>query len=197
MVEGVARTLAATYRLVEAEDVEQEIWLALAANWRYLDGKEDAYVRSAAKRAGASYCERERYDYTFNTAQFVYTTRDLRGLLAEAFFEDAAWLDLPRKEFGAVESVMSGGLAVAMWDMAEAFGRLKPHEAAAIRKRYATDKPLSPAERKSVERGIDAMAVILNRKISTEQIAAGAHEGPGARTALSNAQAQAMTKAAW
>lgn len=196
-MQDVARSLSANYRITEAEDVEQEIWLAFAANWQHLDGKPDAYIRSAAKRAGTSYCERERYDYTFNTAQFVYTTSDIRGLLAEAFFGDAAWLDAPRKEYGAIESAMSGGLAVAMWDLADAFGRLKPHEQRIIRKRYVSHDTLTANERREVSRAIEVMAGTLNRAISGREAKAAEHDGPGARHAISNAQAQAMTKAAW
>lgn len=197
IVQYEARNLANdTSALVDAEDIEQEMWLHLVKRWKHFVGKDDGLVRSAVQKVGRSYCQSERYRFVIHSAQYVYTNEDVRALFGEAFFENGEWEKMPVKGDRTSIAVDNGGVVVALWDLKEAFRSLKkPEQDAIVGKYYHGDELATSTERMRVSRAVDSVVRFLNEKVVASQEAAHDYDnGPGARTVISNAHAQAITE---
>jgi hypothetical protein len=191
--ERIAKEIAREWPGIEADDIQQEILLHVLEPENNFESNEyDEQTLTAVLRTiGTRYANGERYAYTFNSAQYVYTPAEVRALLEEAFFDPACWEDAPRKEVDHRLNVAGGGVSVALMDLREAFYKLGPSIQDTIRKRYATAEELSATERMRITRGVEAMTRSLNRFVADR---GSDHDGPGSRSAMSNAKAQAVTK---
>lgn len=180
--------------VIDAEDIEQEMWLHLNEKWSYYSGKEDGFVRVGIRKVGKTYCMEERYRYTHYSAQYVYTNEEVRQLFKSGFFEEAAWQDVPKKGDYKL-TVDEGGVTVALWDIRAAYDSLSKPEREAIFRKYALDDQLDTTERKRLSRAVDAVTRYLNSKVVAAQESRHDYDnGPGARRAITNAHALAITE---
>lgn len=72
--------------IIEADDIEQEIWLFLIENkssQRFLATAEPAQVAAALKTRADTICSKERLDLEHFSGNFHYTPSEVRGLLEE------------------------------------------------------------------------------------------------------------------
>lgn len=191
LADKVAKSKAREYPGIEAEDIRQEILVRVLESPDSLTGFGGGALRRTFEAVATRYCATERYRYTFHSGQYVYTPDEVRALFEEAFYDPGAWEHPPVKESYEL-SITSGGVVVALWDLREAFGALKPAEKEVIEARYRNGFTLTETERKRCNRAIDSATRILNRRITEKSTAP--HNGPGARRAISNAEAVARTK---
>lgn len=73
-------------QIIEADDIEQEIWLFLLENkssQRFLDTAEPAQVAAALKTRADTICSRERLDLDHFSGNYHYTPGEVRDLLEE------------------------------------------------------------------------------------------------------------------
>lgn len=90
LVEAVVREARLAERrwnkIIEADDIEQEIWLFLMENkssQRFLATAEPAQVASALKIRADTICSKERLDLDHFSGNFHYTPGEVRDLLDE------------------------------------------------------------------------------------------------------------------
>ncbi len=183
IAESVAKKVAAEYPGIEAEDIRQEILVFVVEKkstyeeYDYPDGQ----LRINFRKIATSYAGRERYRYIYHSAEYVYTSPEVRALFESAFFQPEMWEKPPVKDDGI--SITSGGVVVALWDLDRAYNALAPLDAEVIEKRYSRGDPLTSAEQMRLSRAIDKITRSLNNNVVKRQQEAKAHAGPQRRPA--------------
>ncbi|MFC9231060.1 hypothetical protein ACFTZI_19215 [Streptomyces decoyicus] len=182
IAEGVARRVADEYPGIDAEDIQQEILLHVVEKQAVYVGANypDGQLRKNFRKIAISYAGRERYTYIYHSAEYVYTSSEVRQLFEKAFFQPELWETAPTKEDGV--SVSAGGVVVALWDIDRAYSTLPVLDAQVIAKRYEHGEALSSAETMRLSRAIDKIVRTLNNSVVKRQQEAKAHTGPQCRT---------------
>ncbi|MFJ7590160.1 hypothetical protein ACIQZO_22795 [Streptomyces sp. NPDC097617] len=175
IAEAVARKLADEYPGIDAEDIRQQILLHVWEKRSTYEaaGYPDGQLRNNFRKIGVSYSGRERYAYIYHSAEYVYTSSEIRQLFDRAFFQPELWEKAPTRDDGV--SIAAGGIVVALWDLDRAYSALAPLDAAVIAKRYELGHALSPAETMRLSRAIDKIARSLNNGVVKRQNEAKAH----------------------
>ena len=192
LAQSIGRGLSRDFPGVDAEDIAQEILLNVLKSPGLFDRVTDSTARRKVLRnIGFRYALGERHAYIINTGQYIYTPSEVRGLL-EVFFLDRSDLNPPTREVPAVR-VEAGGIVVALWDMDYAWSQVTDDERTTLARRYRDGvKPDNAStERKAVDRAIDSLTRWLNIKVSSQ--GNRNHDGPGARSSMTNAAAQSIT----
>lgn len=168
IVEREAGSFARNYPGTDREDIQQEIWVRLIADWPKITEKAEnleAAVTSIAKKVAHSYCRGELASYELHSAQFVYTNSDVRALFKEAYFEPSMWEQVPGPENKSLAVTDSNGVTVALWDLREVFDSLSEADQVWIMRAYHQQEVLDGNGRKAVTRAIDKVVDGLNRKV--------------------------------
>ncbi|MEV7589707.1 hypothetical protein AB0O42_05480 [Streptomyces sp. NPDC089922] len=175
IAESVARRIADEYPGIEAEDIRQQILLHVLEKRGTYENADypDGQLRNNFRKIGVSYAGRERYAFIYHSAEYVYTSPEVRQLFERAFFQPEMWERAPTKDDGV--SVAAGGIVVALWDLDRAYGALPPVDAAVIAKRYERGEALTPAETMRLSRAIDKVTRSLNNGVVRRQNEAKAH----------------------
>ncbi|MFJ5997568.1 hypothetical protein [Streptomyces sp. NPDC092370] len=196
IAEGVARRVAEEYPGIEAEDIRQEILLHVVEKEAVYEAAEypDGQLRNNFRKIAVSYAGKERYTYIYHSAEYVYTSSEVRQLFEKAFFQPELWEKAPTKDDAV--SVAAGGIVVALWDLDRAYGLLPALDSQVIAKRYEQGESLSSAETMRLSRAIDKIVRTLNNSVVKRQQEAKAHSGPGSRDAMTNAHSQYVTSSA-
>lgn len=182
IIEQEARTLALTNSGIEVDDLQQEMWLHLTENWKYAQGKEDSFARMAARKAGIRYCKKEQNRYEFYSAQYVYSTEEVRLVLSDRFFDSGEW------EEATADSILP------LLDVQAGYDTLTEQHKAIIYRKYVLGEELDGSGRMTLTRAVDNLTRALNHKMYVTTIQQDFYEdGPGSRVVLNNGQAQAMT----
>jgi DNA-directed RNA polymerase specialized sigma24 family protein len=181
IAESVAQRVAEEYPGIEAEDIRQEILLHVCEKRSTYESTDypDGQLRKNFRNVAVSYAGRERYAYIYHSAEYVYTSSEVRQLFERSFFQPEMWEKAPTQDDGV--SVTSGGVVVALWDLDAAYGKLPALDAAVIAKRYEQGEPLSSAETMRLSRAIDKITRSLNNGVVKRQNEARAYSGPGLR----------------
>jgi DNA-directed RNA polymerase specialized sigma24 family protein len=187
LAESVARRVSAEYPGFDAEDIRQEILLHVVEKQSTYESSDypDGQLRKNFRQIAIRYAGRERYAYIYHSAEYVYTSPEIRALFEDAFFQPEMWEKAPTKEDGI--SVTSGGIVVALWDLDRAYSALPVADAEVIAKRYERGDTLTPAEAMRLSRAVDKITRFLNNGVVKRQDEARMHDGPGLRrTVMSN-----------
>lgn len=194
-IRKIADSLAIQWPGIDREDITQEMTLKVAENWATVSEHDDRHkiALGLAKKRGVQFCSEERYYYQAQTAEWIYTPREVRALLAEYYYDADAWLAPPTRPQGGRQTVEADGLWVALADIQTALEAVSESDQAAIVAAFdAGEKPTTGAEKMRLSRAIDRVTARLNRSVS-DSFDRYAHDGPGSRTAMSNAQARFIT----
>lgn len=160
-----AATVARRWPGIDREDIYQEMWAGILPNFEQMP-RDDDYLFKAACNAGNKYAAGERDYYSRQSAQWVYTPGEVRGLFKEAFFDPTCWEAVPTE--ATSESVRSGGVVVALWDLQRVWLALSDAQRDVIALCYR-DTPWErhdDATRKRLQRAIDAATRLLNGRMS-------------------------------
>jgi DNA-directed RNA polymerase specialized sigma24 family protein len=181
LAESVAQRVAEEYPGIEAEDIRQEILLHVTEKKSTYEATDypDGQLRKNFRNVAISYAGRERYAYIYHSAEYVYTSSEVRQLFDRAFFQPEMWETAPTKDDGV--SVASGGVVVALWDLDRAYSALPVLDAEVIAKRYEQGEPLSSAETMRLSRAVDKITRSLNNGVVKRQNEAKSYSGPGLR----------------
>jgi DNA-directed RNA polymerase specialized sigma24 family protein len=181
LAESVAQRVAEEYPGIEADDMRQEILLHIVEKKSTYEANDypDGQLRKNFRNVAISYAGRERYTYIYHSAEYVYTSPEVRQLFERAFFQPEMWETAPTKDDGV--SVASGGVVVALWDLDRAYSALPVLDAQVIAKRYEQGAPLSSAETMRLSRAIDKITRSLNNGVIKRQNEAKTYSGPGLR----------------
>ncbi|MGV9815788.1 hypothetical protein ACWDTQ_28250 [Streptomyces cellulosae] len=183
LAESVAKRVSDEYPGIDADDIRQEILLHVVEKRTTYEEKNypDGQLRKNFRKIAVSYAGRERYAFLYHSAEYVYTSPEIRQLFENAFFQPEMWEKAPVKDDG--QSVASGGVVVALWDLDRAYGALAPADAEVIARRYEQGETLTSAETMRLSRAIDKVTRFLNNGVVKRTQEAKAHAGPGPRAA--------------
>lgn len=145
MIQRVARQEHKASTLFERDDLEQEVRLACLREIDTLLEADENFVKFFCRRAAKNYALHERLDWEQFTGAFVYTPD-----IVKAQLESGAWGQGPE-----------GDWAIRL-DVREAWQQLPSGTQVLIYRTYGMGHALDPAQRKTVQRGIDRIARILN-----------------------------------
>jgi DNA-directed RNA polymerase specialized sigma24 family protein len=181
IAESVARRVAEEYPGIDAEDIRQEILLHVVEKKTTYESTDypDGQLRKNFRNVAVSYAGRERYAFIYHSAEYVYTSSEVRQLFEKAFFQPEMWEKAPTMDDGV--SIASGGIVIALWDLDRTYSALPTLDAAVIAKRYEQGDPLSSAETMRLSRAIDKITRSLNNGVVKRQNEAKKYSGPGLR----------------
>lgn len=151
-VNMVARQTANKFGVIDPDDVAQGVWEQVCKVFeKYLKGQDRDTVLTHLRVYASQYHSAEAASLMYFSGNYVYSPDEVRSKLATCVWED-------------LEKVTDVDARV---DLGAAFAQLGPKQRAALYKRYglgirATD--MSEAERKNLQRGVNAMTLWLNRK---------------------------------
>lgn len=150
-ITATARREAGSRHYIHSDDVAQAIRIAVNAEWKQFKSCERSQVIAMFKRRARQYIDKEVTDYMHFTGAYIYTPAQVRHHL-----EASAWSELISADIEA------------RTDIYQAWSQLSPVRKRAVYRRYALDMQPSEvpeAERKACNRGIDDMAVFMNKNV--------------------------------
>lgn len=121
---------------IEAQDVEQEITLALWANYEALKDAPEEHAIVIMKQAGHAYCYRERNRHFHESDQFSYTVDEVKAMLP-GLFDDTTPNPIGPTLIPGKETLEG---FVERFDIQRAWDRLTSVEQQALRRRYEDDE---------------------------------------------------------
>lgn len=149
LVRTVASKYANIYKMVEREDVQQQLWLWFASHpnkvreWSKLDQKDaDKLIAASLRNAAYDYCVKEKAHYAGYEPEdnFWYTKEFIKMLLPAALSNDWKRVEVFSSEVKATKSPAESGdwMAYAA-DVKKAFEALDADEQALVLLFYAKD----------------------------------------------------------
>ncbi|MEU4726488.1 hypothetical protein AB0G06_43410 [Nonomuraea dietziae] len=200
VAKAVGRKLARQYPAMDAEDVASEVTTQALAEWKHIKAKLDkaaAYDRTEyevlhfllSQRANA-YCGKQQYEYMLHSSQAIYTPKEVRALLKEAYYNPDAYTT-PGKEDQVGVAVESKDLWVNLADINRALDSVPARVHDVILAAFGPeDLGLPEPDRRRTSDAVNTVTRELNKHLNHSR---SAHQGPGARRALTNSAAQAIT----
>lgn len=188
MAHRVGRKVSRDNPAMDAEDIASEALVRLADRAEAIRDAEPGYVYTVMLREAELYATKQRYDYMLSKAAYVYTPREVRALLAEAFFDQAAWDCPSQKDDYLSASISKGTIVVSLIDLKTASELLTASQREVLLRRYAEGDEETPA--KPVSRAIAALTRHMNRTVSPTSVE---RDGPGTRRVMGNVAAQNVT----
>jgi DNA-directed RNA polymerase specialized sigma24 family protein len=189
LADKAGRQIAREYPGIDAEDVAQAALLGL-----YEDKpkrKEPAYIYKILLRHARIFAAKERYSYVVGTSNYLYRTKEVRKILEHAYFQSSAH-EVPAGADDRLSAEVGGdSIFVSVLDIDEAWKKLSKAQSTALTRKFANGEDV---ESKSVWRAVEALTRHLNGHVNQ---GIEAHEGPGSRKAISNAEAQFVTRNQW
>lgn len=186
---GVAKTAANRFPEVDWEDVSQELWVWALTQDKF-DSPDDDGCMTALYWLGKKLAGKERANNLTLSAQYGYTTDELKGVLQDVFSR-RDWADAISEVF--TDNSLLERVAVFS-DVAWALDQLSYDYRRAIYLRYfsGVTHDSGSKERKTLNRAVGRLADILN-SYSREGVAAG----PTVRRVISNGAAQSLVDRDW
>lgn len=204
VAESVGNRIAADWPFMDAEDIRQELLAEACAQPDTYNNMHPTYLAETFRRRAVAYCARERADYVTRTARYLYTPGEVSELLTIAVETVGVTFDAPTVD-GYVAAPDKGNVCVSLLDLRRALDmipdgwrrlllrRAEAESLTAEQRRALVLKgwqPLSESEKRTARRAIDRLTEALNRTVNRTAVE---HDGPGARRAIPNGRAYAMT----
>ncbi|MFE9120850.1 hypothetical protein [Streptomyces sp. NPDC007172] len=191
-----AKRLARENAYCEADDIEQYILLKYWESRKRFESYEPRALYTVFQSIGTEHCKAERLHYTYNTAEWIYTPKEVRNVLQHAYYREEARELIPNRKDDLLRVLHDpSSIALSIWDIDEALSRLSDvHQAAIERAFLHEEKPLhGSAEHKQLQRAIDRLTERLNSKTDQRGRERAAANGSAGRmgSAAANASAEA------
>ncbi|WP_371784651.1 hypothetical protein [Streptosporangium subroseum] len=198
---SVGRKYASKYPALDADEIATEVTAQALSEWRHISNKLDQaaeYKRTEfevlhfllGERASV-YCGRQHYAYMMNTATVLYTPREVRALLKEYYYNPDSWVT-PSKDSNHGTAVEAKSVWVNLHDINVALERVSDKAHDAILAAYGPeDLNLPEPDKRRLSEAVAQLTRELNRHLNKTP---DQHEGPGARVAMSNADAIYATR---
>lgn len=189
-LERQAKRFARDWPGIEADDIQQEMALCIVERFENIKDHPDLrnLALGLASKAATAYCSGERYFYQASSAEWIYTPKEVREVLAEHYFNSLSWHDAPKKR-DPDQRLLGDGISIALMDVQNAMEALPERDQALICATFDAGQPVRGSDKMRLSRAIDKMAKFLNRGIS-ERFDHSDHDGPGSRESLTNTQAR-------
>ncbi|MFJ8384711.1 hypothetical protein ACIQ9Q_09390 [Streptomyces sp. NPDC094438] len=151
----------------EADDIEQYILLKYWESRKRFGTYEPRALYTVFQSIGVEHCKAERLHYTYNTAEWIYTPKEVRNVLQHAYYREEARELIPNRKDDLLRVAGDpGSIALSIWDIDEAMNALSDAHQAAIERAFLhEEKPLhGSANHKQLQRAIDRLTERLNSK---------------------------------
>ncbi|MEF3112443.1 hypothetical protein [Streptomyces chrestomyceticus] len=162
-----AAKLARENPYCEADDISQFILLKYWESRSRFNGYEPAALYTIFRSIGLEHCKAERLHYTYQTAEWIYTPREVRTILKHAYYNEDGREVIPNRKDDLIRVAGDPrSIALSIWDIDEAFGALSEDHQAAIEQAYLHGNPPEhgSAGQKRLQRAIDRLTERLNTK---------------------------------
>ena len=170
MAQNVGRNVARQWPGVDAQDCAQEALTRLLESPTFLDRHLDntELLKSFMRRVATKYASGERYEYTLRTAQYLYTPREVRGLLEHAYWDDSIReTSVPAGPETKTQMLVWENVCLAVWDLDAAMERLSPDDYWRLERRFKQGEEFpTDAARKAVDRAVDKLTMHLNERVN-------------------------------
>lgn len=187
LAEKVGRKVHRKYPVVERQEIVGEALAKLAEVKDKLEAPTKGHLFRVLERAAFRYAAEERYRMMLESSQYIYTSSEVRSLLRR-YWDPNEW-DVPTARDDYLTADIAGNVVtVSLVDIQVCLEDLKPNYKRDLERKFRDDHPV---DSKMVQRAVDALTKALNRQFVQKT---RDHEGPGARRAISNARAQAITE---
>ncbi|AVO22450.1 hypothetical protein SEA_KITTENMITTENS_49 [Mycobacterium phage KittenMittens] len=206
-VRWAARSVALQWPgVIEAEDVEQTIYLKLAESPGTVDkavALDDLALQRFLNRMGHQIASQERTDYAHYKGAYRYSVNEVKKLLKDGGLKDQddniSAVDYAEERVSTGKTEPTTLIPVQITDLRaalKALGDRNEGQALAIVKRYRLDEiPDTAAEKMMLKRAHDALTSEMNRVRRTDH--ATRDDGPGTRQTITREQARFQSKDAW
>ncbi|MFD9792315.1 hypothetical protein ACFWXK_15345 [Streptomyces sp. NPDC059070] len=177
-----AKRLARENSYCEADDIEQYILLKYWESRKRFDAYEPRALFAIFQGIGVEHCKAERLHYTYNTAEWIYTPKEVRNVLQHAYYREEARELIPNRKDDLLRVLHdSSSIALSIWDIDEAMNGLSDAHQAAIERAFLhEEKPVhGSAEHKQLQRAIDRLTERLNSKTDQRGRERAAHGSAG------------------
>lgn len=193
IVERIARFVSYDFPDVEAEDLEQDLWVEILE--RGINNPDDHINVMFLKKFAKSTAMRYRAEHLILSPQYNYRVSDVRRIL-ETVFEYNSWIQLAEREESNVGSsnrtnrelsYSLDDIIVSHSDVKRAWERMPHQYKTAIFERYALGDvpPNGTAKRRQLNRAEVRLTETLNTYTPRSN-----HQGPGSRKIANNALAR-------
>ncbi|OKH96603.1 hypothetical protein AB852_00790 [Streptomyces uncialis] len=171
LADKVARSIAASWAIVEKDDVKQEILLhayecrpAIEANY----ANED-FLWKIFKKAGVQYASRERDYRDLMDDQYYYTPDEAKAAVKTFLYTDEELGKLLGRRDDLLRCRVSDGLMSARMDAQAAMPRLNQRQQQLLLRRYLYGLPIETgADEVALSRAVVALARQMNRVLRTK-----------------------------
>ncbi|MFI6049031.1 hypothetical protein ACIBCO_02955 [Streptomyces violascens] len=187
-----AKRLSRENSYCEADDIEQYILLKYWESRARFDTYEPRALYTVFQNIGVEYCKAERLHYTYNTAEWIYTPKEVRNVLQHAYYREEARELIPNRKddlFRVANDPSS--IALSIWDIDEAMSGLSDAHQGAIERAFLLEEkpPHGSADQKQLQRAIDRLAERLNSKTDRRGRERAAANGSAGRMGSADATA--------
>ncbi|MEV5677484.1 hypothetical protein [Streptomyces sp. NPDC052179] len=170
LAEKVSREIAGKWKIIEADDVKQEILLH-AYSEKHLIGQYQGDTETLRKifwNAGRRYAAKERAYLDLMDDQYFYTPEEVRGVMRSFVYTDTELSAQIGKKDDLTRCVITDNIVSARLDAEKGIRRLNRDYQDVIMRTYVYGlPPVDDAERKRGYRAIDALTAEMNRTIRT------------------------------
>lgn len=155
------------------EDMAMDIRTRLVADNQAIkvSALEPKPKRKTLHKIGQQLASAMRDDYEHFSGNFLYSTEDIRRILSG------------RLLLQSEHSLRN----VEYRDVLNTYYELDSGQQQILRRKYVDDEQLNELERKQLQRAVDKLTMLLNRKRRKQS---AEHNGPGARKVMSNERAR-------
>jgi DNA-directed RNA polymerase specialized sigma24 family protein len=174
MAQNVGRSVARQWPGVDAQDCAQEALTRLLESPDILEDYQDnePFLKSFMRRAATRYASAERYQFTLNSFEFIYTPREVRGLLEHAYWDESIReTEVPTGPDDKTQMLVWENVCVAVWDLDAAMKRLDAADYWRLERRFHQDQePPTEAASKAIDRAVDKVTKILNERVNRAEM---------------------------
>ncbi|MEV3860734.1 hypothetical protein AB0J38_41305 [Streptomyces sp. NPDC050095] len=172
LAQKVAREIAGKWRIVEVDDVRQEIMLHAVKEQHIVSQHQDneELLRRIFWTAGRRYAAKERAYLDLMDDQYTYTPDEVRGVMRSFIYTDAEVSEQIGKKDDLTRCVITDNITSARLDAQKAIKRLNLDYQEAVMKHFVYGlTPDSDRDRKRGYRAIDALTAEMNRGLRTSK----------------------------
>lgn len=185
-IKRLAADTARSYWKVDAEDVEQEIWVFLWQKEEAFVSQERSaeYVRTCIKNCVYNYALKQRNTTLLETDTFYFGVDEVKALLPTFFSSYEAWAS-PQELPPGSETMTKNDNVEIYCDFSRVWDRLTEGQQDILSRRYQEGEDFPDAtDRKTLSRAVKRFMELLNQNKDQE---AKSHNGPGSRKVITNA----------
>ncbi|MFI5802950.1 hypothetical protein [Streptomyces sp. NPDC051561] len=169
----VARSIAASWPIVEKDDVKQEILMACYEQRTALEphAENQGFLWGFCKMIGQQYASRERDARDVNDEQYYYTPTEARLALASFIYSDEEIGQMMGRRDDLLGCRITDNLVSARLDADKALDRLPKDQRERAMRRYVFGIPCEgDTERKAANRAVDMLARQMNRDLRSHRV---------------------------